>query len=154
MKECSDWHGPGTTQDALAAFIAEGHLARHMRRMQGIYAARRKLILQTLDERFGDMLEPLPSFAGLHLAVRLLVDQDATDVARRAREADVGVADLRRFYWKEPTLNGLAFGFGTIGERDIGEALARLHRTLTRPSGRTRSAPAAAPAARRTYRSG
>lgn len=154
MKECSDWHGPGTTQDALTSFISEGHLARHMRRMQGIYSARRKLLLQRLEDRFGGMLAPVPSFAGLHLAARLLGDRDATEVSRLAREADVGVYDLRRFYWKKPTMNGLAFGFGTIGERDIEEALARLHRTLTRPSGRTRSAPAAAAAARRTYRSG
>jgi GntR family transcriptional regulator/MocR family aminotransferase len=154
MKECSDWHGPGTTQDALAAFIAEGHLVRHVRRMQGIYSARRKRILQAFGERFAGILEPVPSVAGLHLAARLLGDREATDVSRRAREADVGVYDLNRFYWKKPTLNGLAFGFGTIGERDIEEALTRLHRTLTRPSGRSRSAPAGAAAARRTYRSG
>jgi GntR family transcriptional regulator/MocR family aminotransferase len=154
MKECSDWHGPGTTQDALAAFISEGHLARHMRRMQAIYSARRKLILQSFEERFAGALEPVPSIAGLHLSARLLGDHDASAVSRRAREADVGVYDLSRFYWKKPTLNGLVFGFGTIGERDIAEALTRLQRALMRPSGRTRSAPAAAAVARRTYRSG
>jgi GntR family transcriptional regulator/MocR family aminotransferase len=33
-REALDWHGPAIEQGALAAFIAEGHLARHIRRIR------------------------------------------------------------------------------------------------------------------------
>lgn len=39
-REHSDWHGPAIEHATLAAFIAEGHLARHVRRMRKVYADR------------------------------------------------------------------------------------------------------------------
>jgi GntR family transcriptional regulator/MocR family aminotransferase len=39
-KRCTDVHCPVIDQDTLAAFIAEGHMARHVRKVRPIYAAR------------------------------------------------------------------------------------------------------------------
>jgi len=40
-KRFSDWHSPVPEQDTLAAFIAEGHLARYIRKMRKVYEVRR-----------------------------------------------------------------------------------------------------------------
>src|ERR1700761_6786668 len=40
-KNCLDWHCPTPVQNAVAAFIAEGHLTRHVRKMRGLYKERR-----------------------------------------------------------------------------------------------------------------
>jgi GntR family transcriptional regulator/MocR family aminotransferase len=134
-KECTDWHGPGPAQDALATFISEGHLARHVRKMRSVYAGRRDLLLRTLARDFDGVLEALPSAAGLHLSARVRGPEEAAEFVRRARESDVGVSNLKHFYWGRQALSGVAFGFGAISERDIEAGLARLVR---RRSGRTR----------------
>ena len=67
-KRCSDRHCAALAQDTLAAFIKEGHLARHVRRMRRIYGARRDLLLTGLREELGPWLEPMPAVAGLHVA--------------------------------------------------------------------------------------
>ncbi|HEY8004784.1 MAG TPA: PLP-dependent aminotransferase family protein, partial [Phenylobacterium sp.] len=47
-KNCQDWHCSTPLQLGVAAFIAEGHLARHVRRMREAYGARRARILEVL----------------------------------------------------------------------------------------------------------
>ena len=71
VKHCVDSHCDTVTQSALAAFIRDGHLARHVRRMRPIYAERREALLDGLRRELADWLEPIPCEAGLHLAARV-----------------------------------------------------------------------------------
>jgi GntR family transcriptional regulator/MocR family aminotransferase len=126
-KQCADWHCGVVEQDTLAAFIGEGHLARHVRRMRGLYAARRDALLDALDRGFGRWLEPVPNIAGLHLAAFARPGIDLQAIVQRAREQSIGVSALRPYY-VGPSRAGLAFGYGAIDAHDIVEGLARLRR--------------------------
>lgn len=127
-KKCSDWHCAVLSQDTLAAFIAEGHLARHVRRMRRIYGARRELLEGILARDFARWLEPVPCVAGLHLAALLKSRLDETEVLRLAALQDVGLYGLREFQQGRTPRQGLVFGYGSIGEEAIAEGLARLRR--------------------------
>jgi GntR family transcriptional regulator/MocR family aminotransferase len=126
-KRDADWHSPIIEQETLAAFIGEGHMARHVRRMRGVYAARREALLAGL-RAFSRWLEPIPSVAGLHLSAHADDSVDAAALADLARQHDVGVTPIRTFYFGPPTRQALAFGYGAIDERAIVEACARLAR--------------------------
>jgi len=128
-KQGADWHCDSLVQDTLAAFIAEGHLVRHVRKMRQIYAARRQRLLEGL-QAFDDWLQPVPSAAGLHMAALFTSPTQADTIAERARQQDIGVQSLRAFYSGKPK-SGLVFGYGTIGETAIAEGLARLRRLRT-----------------------
>jgi GntR family transcriptional regulator / MocR family aminotransferase len=127
-KECTDWHAAGPPQDVLAAFIAEGHLARHLRKMRGVYAERRDLLLRTLARDFPGTLEAIPSAAGLHLSARTHSADEAASLVKCAWESDVGVYNLKRFYLGRVSVSGILFGFGAISACNIEAALARLRR--------------------------
>ena len=129
-KQCADWHCNVLAQDTLAAFITEGHLARHMRRMRGVYAARRELLLDGLRQDFNRWFEPIPSVAGLHLAALAKSPLDVDKLIERAREHDVGVYSLREYDLRKASKPGLVLGYGAIDERGIAEGLARLRRAL------------------------
>ena len=58
-----DRHVPTADQHVLAAFIAEGHLDRHIRRVRGVYAEQRTLLIDTLGAR-------LPRERGSSRAIR------------------------------------------------------------------------------------
>jgi GntR family transcriptional regulator/MocR family aminotransferase len=126
-KQLSDGQSPLVTQDALADFISEGHLARHVRRMRSIYGARRTALLDGLYQMPKPWLEPLPSSAGLHITAFTHPSIDANALEARARERGVGVRSLSSFYVKKPERAGLAFGLGLIAERDIVPALEILN---------------------------
>ncbi|MDD5033187.1 MAG: PLP-dependent aminotransferase family protein [Methylococcaceae bacterium] len=125
-KQLSDWHGPILAQDTLAAFIAEGHLARHIRKMRKVYEERRISLIEAIERHCQDLLEPIPGDAGLHLSAMARGGLQATDWAAKAGEAGIGLLALDRFGVARPQPNGLAFGFGLIQSDRIEAAIGQL----------------------------
>jgi GntR family transcriptional regulator/MocR family aminotransferase len=125
-RERSDWHGPAIEHATLAAFIGEGHLARHVRRMRKVYAERRAALLRALEVHCGDRLTPLPAAAGLHVAALPRAPMDVEAVAARAARLGVAVETLAGFALRRPAPSGLVLGFGQIDVARIDPAIARL----------------------------
>ncbi|SCE92507.1 PLP-dependent aminotransferase family protein [Micromonospora mirobrigensis] len=126
-KRLTDWHGDLTTQGAMAQFMAEGLLARHIRRASREYAARHEEIAARLDRDFADWLVRVPSAAGLHLAARLApgTGVDVAAVAVAARSGGVTVESLDR-YRLDADVSGLVLGYGRVDPAGIGPGLDRL----------------------------
>ena len=119
----TDWHAPNVEQAALAAFMAEGGFARHVRRMRKVYRARHELLSGLLAASFADFLTPLPSSAGLHLSATS--SSDLSSLVRRARHDGVRLYSLGDFAVGERR-HGLVFGYGAVAAERIGPGLARL----------------------------
>jgi GntR family transcriptional regulator/MocR family aminotransferase len=113
-------------QEALADFIGDGHLARHVRKMRRVYAERRDTLLDGLRQL--PWLEPVPSAAGLHLAAFTQPGLDSDALEARAREQGVGIRSIRSFYLGKPGRGGLGFGLGPISAQEIEAALPILRR--------------------------
>jgi GntR family transcriptional regulator/MocR family aminotransferase len=129
-RERSDWHGPAIEHAVLAAFIADGHLARHVRKMRRIYAERRTALLAALAEHGGDLLDPIPAPAGLHLTALLRVPVSAVEVVRRAAKLGVALDALDTYAAGNTATPGLVLGFGQIEAARIDEAVRILVRAI------------------------
>jgi GntR family transcriptional regulator/MocR family aminotransferase len=129
-KHLSDWHTSTMHQHALAKFIGDGYLQKHIRRCHAIYATRRER-LQTL---FATMLAPwfalVPATAGFHLAALCVKEVDVELLLRLARRADVGLYSLANFYSGQTPRQGLFLGYGAIDTLDIETALSRMRDIL------------------------
>ena len=130
VKHCADSHCDTMTQAVLAAFIRDGHLARHVRRMQAIYATRRSVLLDVLTRELGAWLEPIPGEAGLHLAARIRSPERAAAILAMARRYAPGVQSTADYAMAPLVRPALTFGYGTIDASDIPAALAPLRRAL------------------------
>jgi GntR family transcriptional regulator/MocR family aminotransferase len=129
-KQLTDWHGDMTTQGALARLIDEGLLARHIRKAAREYALRHEQILTHLAT-LSDLLEPIPSIAGLHLCARLFNDDlNVTNALPRARETGVAVESLAAYCAHTPQQQGLVIGYGSIPTALVPEGLRRLTTAL------------------------
>lgn len=131
-KHLSDWHCQWPEQAALARFIDEGQLARHIRKMRREYEARHERIHHTLLRDFDAWLEPVPSVAGLHLSATFK-DTSARlerEAVARAKAAGVGLHPLSGFYAHRPARPGLVLGYGAIATHRIDEGLRRLRASL------------------------
>ncbi len=138
VKHCTDSHCDTVTQAALAAFIRDGHLARHVRHMRPIYAARREALLDGLQHELGRWLQPIPSEAGLHLAARLrdpaLVPEIMPTILRFAAGTE-STADYAMTRGIEPAVT---FGYGVIDAAEIAAALGKTRRALEKSLGNER----------------
>ena len=129
-KRLTDRYREFSTQAAMARFIDDGHLARHVRVASRDYAGRHALLAATLEADFADWLEVVPSAAGLHLCARLVdpaIDLDH-DVLPRARAAGIAVDSLAEFCAQAPKEQGLVIGYGGIAADRIKPGLRRLAR--------------------------
>ncbi len=63
----TDVHSSLAEQAILAEFIAEGHFARHLRRMRKLYEMRQSILVDECKRQLSDFLEIEKNEAGMHL---------------------------------------------------------------------------------------
>lgn len=132
VKHCADSHSDILTQATLAAFIRDGHLARHVRRMQALYAGRRDALLDGLRNDLAEWFEPVPSEAGMHLAARIRKPALAGSIFRLIDEYVPGAQPTSDYAMSGPVPPMLAFGYGVIDADGIRLALRRFRGALQR----------------------
>lgn len=131
-KLLTDFQSPAHSQETLASFIEEGHLASHVRKMRRVYDERRQLLFGKLEKDFSAWLRPLPYPAGLHLTALAKSREDEEHIVTVAAQQGVRIAPLRAFFLRRQTQTGIVFGYGGIDNASMLEALERLRRALTR----------------------
>ncbi|MDQ0981470.1 MocR-like pyridoxine biosynthesis transcription factor PdxR [Pseudomonas synxantha] len=129
-KQLTDQHCSTLPQWALAKFISEGYLLKHIRRCHSVYAGRRERILQRLAGDLSPWFEAVPTVAGFHMAALCKVPVDITLLIEMARQAGVGLYPLDVFYHDAPARPGLIIGFGAIETLDIDPALDKVRDIL------------------------
>jgi len=129
-KNCLDWHCPTLIQLAVAGFITDGHLARHVRKMRQIYQKRRLALSAALQRDFGEFLEPLPSFYGMHVAAVARPGLNLERVADALLDGHVKIHTLTRYYVTPRPREGLVFGYGAADVAQIERGLGLLRKAL------------------------
>lgn len=129
-KNSLDWHCSVPLQLTVASFIADGHLARHVRRMREIYRARRAHVLTHLGRELHEWLEPLPSSCGMHLAAVSRVPLDLEALSEALLKRNIRVHALGRYYLGRPGRQGLVIGYGAAGLAEISQGLTTLRALL------------------------
>ena len=129
-KNCLDWHCATPIQSAVAAFIAEGHLTRHVRKMRGIYKERREVLLQSLQDKLGDWLFPIPSYYGMHVAAVARAPLDLEAVSEALSRQHIKIHTLSRYFLGAQTQAGLVFGYGTVDLAEIRRGISALRKAL------------------------
>ena len=130
-KNATDWHCPLPTQLALAAFIRDGHLARHVRRMRQVYGERRDIVVGLLRGELRRWLKPVPSFYGLHVTA-LSDEVDCEQLSIRLAAKGVRAHSLQRYHLGTAARSGLIFGLGSADGAQLEEMGRVLIETLAK----------------------
>jgi GntR family transcriptional regulator/MocR family aminotransferase len=129
-KHVFDWHSAAAVQYALAHFIDDGLLLKHIRRGHGIYATRREELMKLFAGPLSPWFRLVPNTAGFHVAAVTIRALDIRLLQRLARRADVGLYALEDFYTERAPQSGLFLGYGAIETLDIEPALLRVRDVL------------------------
>jgi GntR family transcriptional regulator/MocR family aminotransferase len=125
-----DRQSPLIEQYALADFISEGHLERHIRRMRTLYERRRKALVDAFSEYLPNRVSILGDNAGMHLMARFRSDFDDTELIDRAARRGVEIVSARPYYLRAKYSNEFIFGYSNLGERKIREGVRKLSHAL------------------------
>jgi GntR family transcriptional regulator/MocR family aminotransferase len=131
-KLLADGMGVVPMQRALARFIDEGLLARHIRKASKEYAARHSRVVAQVNDLLHDWLEVLPAVAGLHVSAFIHQDRSVSDVAvaRRARSHGMLLLPLSPMYLEDVTRRGFVLGYGGLPLASVAECMRRLRACL------------------------
>jgi GntR family transcriptional regulator / MocR family aminotransferase len=126
----STHHPPLIDQAILCDFIAEGHFARHVRRMRELYAERLSVLTAAARARLDGLLKVADIEAGLRTVGWLQGGISAEAAARAAAERDVEVNPLSRYAYGRTSRNGLVLGFAAVDEKELKRGVEDLARAL------------------------
>jgi GntR family transcriptional regulator/MocR family aminotransferase len=150
-KGLADTGSPTLEQAALAAFIRDGHFARHVSRSRARSAARRAALLEAVRAHLGDRADVRGADAGLHvlLWLREVGPDRVPAIVRDAEAAGVGVYPVTPHCLVPPRDAGLVLGYAALTEDAIREGIRRLAQVIPAPAtAPSRSARPAAPVPR------
>lgn len=117
-------------QAALAEFISEGHLDRHVKRLRSLYRDRRDALIGALEKRFKDKVEIGAGRRGVFISVKFNLGFDDDEIIERAQRAGVGLTSAREFYRKRKPTGQFILGFGSLTEREIEKGIQKLASVL------------------------
>lgn len=121
---------PVLEQAAVARFMADGHFPRHLRRMRGLYAARRAALASAITAEFSGHARIDPQEGGMHLLVRL-PGTDDTRLAARTAAAGLAPQPLSPLASLPGREGGLMLGFANVDPRDALVLAARLRAAVS-----------------------
>jgi GntR family transcriptional regulator/MocR family aminotransferase len=117
-----DVHTSGVGQLALAEFMREGHLLRHLRRMRKVYSERRKALIDAITMMMPDELTVSSAATGLHLVAlftdRLRARMSDVQAAQMLSRIGIHVQPLSQNHLERPERQGLVFGYGRLRSAD------------------------------------
>jgi GntR family transcriptional regulator/MocR family aminotransferase len=126
----SDDSPPFLSQAVTAEFMAEGHFARHIRRMRAAYADRRAAMLEGARRDLRGIMELPPDETGLQLVGWLAGGLDELNACREAAESGIDMRPLSAYRLLPSDRPGVLLGYAAFSPRDIRDALRRLGEAL------------------------
>ena len=130
LRQLIDWHPPITMQTAMADFIEDGLLDKHIRRSRRVYAERHQILAEALSGSLAHHLTARSPNAGLHVAAVLREGLREHDVLQAAARHGIVTSGLSDCFYTAPAQPGLLIGFGAVSITGLPVALRILGRIL------------------------
>ncbi|WP_158927435.1 PLP-dependent aminotransferase family protein [Acidisphaera sp. S103] len=121
---------PMLEQKAVAAFMRNGHFARHIRRMRILYGERRRCLATALQAAFADRVTVELAAGGMHLLARFPGADDDSVLAKRAALAGLATTALSSLTMAHDAGQGLLLGFTNVATADADALVGRLRGAL------------------------
>jgi GntR family transcriptional regulator/MocR family aminotransferase len=123
LRKIMELKGDNLMEDSLAALIENGDIARHLKKVNKIFAQRRDHLCATLKAQ----LDGVASFAKPEGGLALWVAFDKTcpleKISRKAAKQGLFINTGQLFDNGSSTYNALRFGFASLNELEIDEAI-------------------------------
>lgn len=131
LRALIDRHPPSADQHVLAAFIQEGYLERHIRRIRNVYAENRQQIIQLIDRYIPKQYAFIESGdQGMHMVLWLTASADDLKIAKIALEAGVSVKAVSPTFSQARKRPGLILGLGDFDLNQLERAIQILSEVI------------------------
>lgn len=123
---------PSYHQVALAQFIEDGLLEKHIRRVSTINERKYQVLLQAMKEYLQGEVEIFQQPAGVHTLVRFVNCNNQKEMLELMKAASIGIYGTKE-YWRDQQHareDIFLMGFNSMSEEDIRNGLRRMAQVL------------------------
>ncbi len=117
-------------QATIAAFLEQGYLGRHIRRMRQLYAERRAALVEALREQVRPTLSIELQPGGMHLVARLPRGTDDVKLVAELVRQGIGPSALSAWGVERAYAPGLLISFTNVDVKKAPQAVRRLAEAL------------------------
>lgn len=132
LRAVMDRQGDHPMEATIAELIDEGELQRHVRKMRGVYRARRDHLLSRLEAKLSDTLEWTVPSGGISVWAKVKRPIDVSVWLRRALAAGVSVQSGSRYTFDGREPGALRLVFARFNETELSRAVDGLAGALRR----------------------
>ncbi|YCO01757.1 MocR-like pyridoxine biosynthesis transcription factor PdxR [Vibrio sp. VNB-15] len=129
IKDALSGDSPTHTQEALADFITEGGLLRHIRKMRRLYKMKHEQMCVAIERYFGNRVSVISQAAGLHITLKWLQGIDEHEWTQRAQTKGIVLRPMS-FYehpdFKTRVWQGAVLGYGNVALNEIDTLVEQL----------------------------
>lgn len=129
-KNSMDWYSSVPLQLAVASFIKDGHLARHIQQIRRIYVERRDSLIASLRDHFEGYLEPITPTYGMHLTACTVREIDTKLVSRKLFERGIRCHSLDRYFLGPIDRSGFVLGYASANVDELTTAVEALRQEV------------------------
>ncbi|SUB80987.1 HTH-type transcriptional regulatory protein gabR [Pragia fontium] len=113
-------------QVTLAAFISDGHYARHVRRVRKACYERQSALIEAIQLYLPDSFQIEPSDSGIHIVCWLAEHLTESDIVAKCREIGLGVQPLSRYCQTDSIKQAILLGFAAHPPSELVEGIRKL----------------------------
>lgn len=117
-------------QATLAAFIADGHYARHVRRVRKACYERQQVLIEAIRQYLPNSFRIEPSDSGIHLVCWLSGDLTEKEVIDKCRAAGLGAQPLSRYCQTNYEQQAILLGFAAHPPAELVDGIRKLARLM------------------------
>ena len=117
---------PLLLQAAVADFINQGLMTRHLKRMRRVYAARRRQFHELCESNLSGRLTLLSGDAGIQVVGILHESLDDNAIAATAEQLGINVSPLSKYYRHGRPTHGLVLGYAACDDNQMRHGIQRL----------------------------
>lgn len=123
---------PSYHQMALAHFIEDGLLEKHIRRVSVVNEKKYNTLIKTFKEVLSDEIEIYDQPAGVHTLVRVKHCTDQEEFLKRLREASVAIYGIKMHYHRQDDAMEDTFlmGFNSMTEAELRNGCKKMAQVL------------------------
>lgn len=129
IKDALTGSSPIHTQLALADFISEGDLIRHIRKMRRLYHIKHQLMSEAIKRYFANSVQIISQPAGLHITLRWQHGINEQEFTAQALARGIQIRPMSFYEPQSPTerlWQAIVLGYGNVHTDDIAPKISQL----------------------------
>ncbi|PTL86000.1 PLP-dependent aminotransferase family protein [Vitiosangium sp. GDMCC 1.1324] len=131
VREAMDRQGDTALEAAVAELLEEGEVQRHVRKMRGVYHARRDALVRALERELAGSLTFTPPAGGMAVWAHCAPGVDAGAWVRAGLEAGVAFTSGGDYSFDGRPVPAVRLAFAASKESELTEAVRRMARALS-----------------------